>query len=125
VEEIAKLERWWRRGTLLNDATNSKIDGVQVSVSDWQWSITKTQFFLLWDPTACPPLGLSSSWGKMLGNIVVGDIDDIGQPQCYICIKKQKILWKRKKKDICDIVIDQCHNVTQILYVVEDATWHI
>jgi len=44
-----------------------------------------------------------------LGDIVVGDID---QPQCHTCTKKQKILWKRKKKDSCGIVVVQYHNVT-------------
>jgi len=47
-----------------------------------------------------------------LGDIVVGDICDIDQPQCHKCTKKQKISWKRKKTDTCDIVVDQCHNVT-------------
>jgi len=29
--------------------------------------------------------------------------------------RNKKILWKRKKKDTCDIVVGQCHNVTQVL----------
>jgi len=36
-------------------------------------------------------------------------VGDIGQPQYHKCTKKQKILGKRKKKDICDIVVGQCH----------------
>jgi len=31
--------------------------------------------------------------------------------------RNKKILSKRKKKDICGIVVDQCHNVTQVLPV--------
>jgi len=45
-----------------------------------------------------------------LGDIVVGDIGDTGQPQYYKCTKKQKNLVKeREKKATCDIVVGQCH----------------
>jgi len=40
---------------------------------------------------------------------VVGDIDQL---QCHKCIKNKKTLEKRKKKSHCDIVVGQCHNVT-------------
>ena len=40
---------------------------------------------------------------------MVGDID---QPQCHTCTTKQKNILKEKKKDTCDIVVGQCHNVT-------------
>jgi len=57
---------------------------------------------------------------KYLGDIVVGDIGDIGQPQCYTCTKKQKKYCKRERRKTCDIVVGQCyivtnHNVTQVL----------
>jgi len=33
-----------------------------------------------------------------LGDIVVGDIGDIGQPQCHTCTKKQKNIMKEKEE---------------------------
>ena len=38
-------------------------------------------------------------------------VDDIGQPQCHNCTKKQKkkLVKEREKKTTCDIVVDQCH----------------
>jgi len=33
-----------------------------------------------------------------LSDIVVGDIGDIGQPQCHKCVKKQKNIVKEKEK---------------------------
>jgi len=33
--------------------------------------------------------------------------------------RNKKILWKRKKKDTCGIVVDQCQNVTQVLPVMQ------
>ena len=47
--------------------------------------------------------------GQHLGDIVVGDVGDIGQPQCHKYIKKQNILVREKKKSTYDIVVDQCH----------------
>ena len=41
---------------------------------------------------------------------MVGDIDDIGQPQCHTYIKKQKHIIKEKEKNTCDIMVGQCHS---------------
>ena len=39
-----------------------------------------------------------TSKGKYLGDIVVRDIGDIGQPQCHTCTKKQKNIVKEKEE---------------------------
>lgn len=45
-----------------------------------------------------------------MGEIVVGNIGDIGQPQCYKCTKKTKRTFKKsKKKTACDNVVNQYH----------------
>jgi hypothetical protein len=38
---------------------------------------------------------------------------DIDQPQCHKYTKWQKKSCKRKKKDTCDIMVDQCHQCHQ------------
>ena len=52
------------------------------------------------------------SRGKYLGDIVVGDIGDIGQPQCHTCTKKQKNIMKEKVERHlwhCGWPMSQCH----------------
>lgn len=53
--------------------------------------------------------------GWYLGDIVVGDIRDIINHNVTSVQNNKKILWKKKKKATCDIVVDQCHQCHQPL----------
>ena len=65
-----------------------------------------------------------------MGDIVVGDIGDIDQPQCHMCTMKQKNIVKEKKEGHlwhCGWPMSQCHqpqchqSATQ--KILQIATW--
>jgi len=44
-----------------------------------------------------------------LGDIVVGDIVTLANHNVTCVQNDKKILYKRERKDTCDIVVGQCH----------------